>query len=37
MKKMILVSGKAENGKTTTAELLKKRLEFLGYKVVITR
>ena len=37
MKKMILVSGKAENGKTTTAELLKKRLELLGYKVVITR
>ena len=37
MKNMILVSGKAENGKTTTAELLKKRLELLGYKVVITR
>ena len=37
MKKMILISGKAENGKTTTAEFLKSKLEALGNKVVITR
>ena len=37
MKKMILISGKAENGKTTTAEFLKSKLEALENKVVITR
>ena len=37
MKKIILISGKAENGKTTTAELLKSKLESLGNKVIITR
>lgn len=37
MKKIILFSGKAENGKTTAAEILKKKLEVLGEKVVITR
>jgi hypothetical protein len=34
---MILISGKAENGKTTAAELLKTKLEARGNKVVITR
>lgn len=37
MKKIILISGKAENGKTTAAELLKTKLEARGNKVVITR
>ena len=37
MKKIILISGKAENGKTTTAEFLKSKLEASGNKVVITR
>ena len=37
MRKMILFSGKAEHGKTTASEILKKQLEELGYKVVITR
>lgn len=37
MKKIILISGKAENGKTTMAELLKEKLEARGERVVITR
>ena len=37
MKKLILISGKAENGKTLTANILQDNLESLGYKVVITR
>ena len=37
MKKIILFSGKAENGKTTAAELLKNILESEGQNVVITR
>ena len=37
MKKIILFSGKAENGKTTDAELLKNILESEGQSVVITR
>lgn len=37
MKKIILISGKAENGKTTLANILKEKLEFYGNKVVITR
>lgn len=37
MKKIILFSGKAENGKTTAAELLKDILESEGQSVVITR
>lgn len=37
MKKVILISGKAENGKTTTAKILKSRLEENGNKVIITR
>lgn len=37
MNKLILLSGKAEHGKTTTAELLKDALEKKGYNVVITR
>ena len=37
MKKIILFSGKAENGKTTAAELLKNILESEGQSVVITR
>lgn len=37
MKKIILISGKAENGKTTAANVMKKILEEKGYKVVITR
>ena len=37
MKKIILFSGKAENGKTTAAEYLKNILEARGEKVVITR
>lgn len=37
MRRMILFSGKAEHGKTTASEILKKQLEELGYKVVITR
>lgn len=35
--KMILLSGKAESGKTTAAEMIKKMLENSGYNVVITR
>ncbi len=37
MKKIILISGKAEHGKTTTAELLKSALEAEGNRVVIMR
>ena len=37
MKKIILFSGKAENGKTTAARYLKEILEKRGEKVVITR
>lgn len=37
MKKIILISGKAENGKTTLANILKEKLESYGNKVVITR
>ncbi len=37
MKKIILISGKAENGKTTAAMILKKELEELGERVIITR
>ena len=37
MKKIILFSGKAENGKTTAARYLKGILEKSGEKVVITR
>ena len=37
MKKVILISGKAEHGKTTAANQIKKTLEEYGYKVVITR
>ena len=37
MKKIILFSGKAENGKTTAAGYLKEILEKRGEKVVITR
>lgn len=37
MKKMIIISGKAENGKTTLAETLKSKLEEEGNKVVIMR
>lgn len=37
MKKIILISGKAENGKTTAAEKLKEKLQARGEKVVITR
>lgn len=37
MKKVILFSGKAEHGKTTAANMLKKMLEDKGNKVVVTR
>ena len=37
MKKIILFSGKAENGKTTAATILKSILEKRGEKVVVTR
>ena len=37
MKKIILFSGKAEHGKTTAANMLKKMLEDKGNKVVVTR
>lgn len=37
VKKIILFSGKAENGKTTAANFLKDILELRGEKVVITR
>lgn len=37
MKKIILISGKAENGKTTAAKQMKKIFESRGYKAVITR
>ncbi len=37
MKKIILISGKAEHGKTTLANILKEKLEEKGNKVVITR
>lgn len=37
MKKLILISGKAEHGKTTVAELLKSALQEKGYNVVVTR
>ena len=37
MKKIILISGKAENGKTTLANILKEKLESYGNKVIITR
>lgn len=37
MKRIILISGKAEHGKTTTAELLKSILEEKGNRVVIMR
>lgn len=37
MKKIILISGKAENGKTTAANKMKEVFENNGYKVVITR
>lgn len=37
LKKIILLSGKAENGKTTFANMLKNILEASGNKVVITR
>lgn len=37
MKKIILISGKAENGKTTAAEILRDKLKSLGYRVEITR
>ena len=37
MKKVILISGKAEHGKTTAANQMKKTFEELGYKAVITR
>lgn len=37
MKKIILISGKAENGKTTLANILKEYLEEKGNKVVVTR
>ena len=33
--KIILISGKAEAGKTTTARYLKEKLEAENYKVVI--
>lgn len=36
MKRMILISGKAEHGKTTVANELKKELEKKGYNVIIT-
>lgn len=35
IKKIILISGKARNGKTTTAKLLKTKLEAKGNKVLI--
>lgn len=37
MNKIILISGKAENGKTTAANFIKEMLEKEGYRVVITR
>lgn len=37
MKKIILISGKAENGKTFSANYIKTKMEEYGYKVVITR
>ena len=37
MKKIILISGKAENGKTTAAKQMKKVFESRGYRAVITR
>lgn|SRR5574344_1203604 len=37
MIKIILISGKAENGKTFSANYIKEKLENDGYKVVITR
>lgn len=37
MESLYLISGKAEHGKTTTAEILKSELEALGHRVVITR
>lgn len=37
MKKIILISGKAENGKTTAANKMKEVFENNGYRVVITR
>lgn len=37
MKKIILISGKAEHGKTTAANCMKDILEKNGYKVTITR
>lgn len=37
MKKIILISGKAENGKSTAANYLKECLESFGNRVVITR
>ena len=33
--KIITISGKAQHGKDTTAEMLKKKLEELQYKVLI--
>lgn len=37
MRKIILISGKAEHGKTTLANILKEKLESYGNKVAITR
>ena len=37
MKNIILISGKAEAGKSTCAKYLKKRLENQGEKIIITR
>jgi hypothetical protein len=37
MKKIILISGKAENGKTTTANYMRLSLESKGYNVIVTR
>lgn len=37
MNKLILLSGKAQNGKTTMANIMKKQLESKGYHVVITQ
>ena len=35
MKKVILISGKAENGKSETAKVLKRNLEDIGFRVAI--
>lgn len=37
MDRLFLISGKAEHGKTTTANILQEELTKMGYKVVITR